>query len=176
MELAVDYAVTYRDFLVSLHAYQKRSRWVRFVYCLDVWILPCLGVLVAAMYVYGLVTANASMRSIWQFPAIVGALAALGLPSLYQFKTRKVYRQRVALTSDGKVRAEVGDAGIRFVIPGRVDARYEWAAFNDYAEADNVLTLFVDKSAFHTLPKGDIEDALWTSLLQIVSQHVRRQR
>ena len=174
MDLDLNYVVTYKDFLVSFREYRRRSRWTSFVYYLDAWVLPCAGILVVVTYLFGLMTKNRDITYALDWLAVVGLIAAIVLPTLYRLRLRKTYQQRIALTESGRVQAQVGQTGIRFVIQNKVDVRYEWNAFSDFREAKGVLTLFVEKAAFHTISKHDVTEADWNSLLSLVSLHVQR--
>lgn len=172
--MQLEYAVTFKDFLESLKAYRRRARGNAFIYYLDVWIIPALGWLVIGIYLYGFVKQNEAIVDMFSWLAVIGLIAAIGLPLMYRMKLYKIYKQRTALSPSGRVSLEVDEELVHFHISDKVDVKYTWDAFTDYAESNGVLTLFIGNSTFNTIPRRDLNDHQWSQFLELVTKRLKK--
>lgn len=168
-----EYIFSNNDFLESMKAYRKRAKGAAFVYYLDVWILPGLGILAALVCLSAYVRREQDLFESTFWLACLGIVAAIGLPILYRLKLRQIYKQRTTLSKDKPIFFEFDEDSVRFTMPGRADVAYSWDSFTDYFENDLVAVLFVQKAAFHTIPKRAMNENGWAELRQLVKTKVR---
>jgi hypothetical protein len=88
---------------------------------------------------------------------------------IYRLQLLQTYRQRVSVAKDKLIVCEFDEAAIRFIIPGTTEVTYTWNAFTSVFEKNGVLTLFIQKAAFHTIPKSALTDADFAELKRIVA-------
>ena len=169
--MRTEYNVTYEDFLDSMRSYRKVARGAAFVYYLDVWVLPILGVCFALYWLSLFQQGYKEAADDLLWPAVVGILLAAVLPLAYWAKLRKSYRQRISLTDRGLVVLTFDDAGICLLLPGMVNTNYSWTAITRFIQTDKTVTLFMQKAGFHTVPKRAMDEAGWNEFRAVAQQH-----
>ena len=95
--------------------------------------------------------------------AFLGPLAIVLPPIFYRTKLKQAWRQRSALSEDKKVVLHFDNSHVRFVLPEMADVSYSWTSFTAYSERKHVLTLFIKKAAFHTIPRSAMDEAGWAT-------------
>jgi hypothetical protein len=169
-----EYIFGYEDYLESVKAYRKRAKGAAFVYYLDVWILPAVGLLIATFCLAAYLRHDDYWFEATIWLATFGIAGALLLPLFYRLKLRQTFKQWTSLSKDNPMFVEFDGESIRFTVPGGADVVYPWTSFTDYFENDAVAVLFIQKAAFHTTPKRAMGEDDWIQFRQIVERYVRK--
>lgn len=170
----LEYAVTYQDFLVSMKAYRQRAQAAAWVYYLDLWIVPAIGFCTVLVFLRVYFQHDDSWISALKGPALVAIVAVLAVPWAYHLRMKRAYKQRTVLSKDGAVALDCDEQSIKFIVDDKAELSYSWEAFTDYSNERGVITLFVKKAIFHTIPRGMIDSDAWTEFERLVKTHVRK--
>ncbi|HEY4358318.1 MAG TPA: YcxB family protein [Acidobacteriaceae bacterium] len=167
-----EYSVSYKDFVDSIKCYRKEAPGAALYYYVYVWVVPCLGALLALWWLVSMVRGNTETAASLRWLALMGAFLAIVLPVTYWGKIRQTYAQRTSLTEGSLVVLHADDTGVRFSVPEKVDASYAWSALTKFVETDRVGTLFINRAAFHTIPKRDIAAEDWREFRTLIHRYL----
>jgi hypothetical protein len=169
-----EYTVAYNDFLESMKAYRKVSRQAAIGYVLYVWIIPIACFATAIFCIMWSYRHDSQIGGTYFWIACIALGITFGLPARYRIAMRRAFKLRNILARDRPMSCEFDDARIRFIVPGGTEVSYPWESFTNYFENAKVAVLFVGQAAFHTIPKGAMEEGGWAKLRELVNQHARK--
>lgn len=163
-----EYKVSFGDFLDSMRAYRGVSKGAAFIYYLDVWVVPLLGLALTSFPLVLYLQHDYEGWSTWDWLCILGFFLMVITPLVYRTQLYQAYRQRVSLASNSAIRLDFDEVQLRFTIPGKTEVSYAWSAFTKFAESDRTATLLVGRAAFHTIPKAAMNQESWSALRELV--------
>jgi hypothetical protein len=162
----VDYEISEKDYLDGQRLAIKNSsvrmiRWTRFV-------LPSLGVLVAVLLIYGILTQGFSVSML---PGMAFSLFLLLTPFLTRRKQKTLYARSNAL--HGRLTLDVDDSGMQFGGP-ITSGKVAWAYFGKFFEDERTFVLYQKNQAiFHMVPKRALSTDQVADLRQYLQQNIR---
>lgn len=169
-----EYTVTYKDFLISMEAYRKRAKAAAWVYYLDVWVLPAVGLCTVLFFLRAYLQHDEIWINALETPALVGIIAVFSLPMAYHLRMTRAYKERTVLSQHGAVAVDCDEQSIKFTVDDKAEVSYSWDVFTDYSNERGVITLFVKKAIFHTIPRAMLDTDAWEEFEKLVDTHIRK--
>jgi hypothetical protein len=93
-------------------------------------------------------------------------------PRRFRARMRKLYKSH---SHDLPHTVEFSSDGIRSIIPGILDAHFEWAFFNTFMETDDLLLLLIrQRASFVVAAKSNLDATQQAELSALLAAHLKQ--
>jgi hypothetical protein len=166
------YSVTYDDFSDSIKSFRKLSKGAAFSFYFDNLIMPGVGICLILSWLVPYLRGDRGTADTVIYFLFLGPVLSIAPLIFYRLKMRQAFRTRSMLAEGSKVICDFDEMSLRFSIPGKVDVSYPWQSITAFAEEAQVGTVFIEKAAFHTIPKRAMSEADWAVFRCYVQRNV----